>query len=112
MAVIDITGVAKVDEDIAQSLMQTAEAARLLGANVILTGISRQSAQALASVGITSSQMTAVHDLQRGLEEANVLLGLEVITRRELTELRAALREATRELQEIRDAEASETGSQ
>lgn len=111
VAVIDITGVATVDDDIAQSLMQTAGAARLLGASVIFTGITRRTAQALAGLGVSPSQMTAVSDLRRGLEEANTLLGYEVVTRRELTALREAMRELT-ELREAEAAQARQTGTE
>ena len=52
VAVVDITGVAAVDSKVANHLLQTAEAARLMGAIVILTGLSPEVAQSLVSIGV------------------------------------------------------------
>lgn len=50
-AILDITGVRTVDEQVAQALLQAAQAVRLLGASVILTGIRAEVAQALVRLG-------------------------------------------------------------
>lgn len=74
--VIDLTGVPSVDSDIAGRLLKTAEAARLLGAATFLTGISRQLAQALAYLSVDVSTVRTSGDLQSGVEQARVLIGL------------------------------------
>lgn len=50
-AILDITGVRTVDEQVAQALVHAAHAVRLLGASVILTGIRAEVAQALVRIG-------------------------------------------------------------
>ncbi len=51
-AVLDITGVATVDTEVAQHLLKTVNAARLLGAECIISGIRPQVAQTIVSLGI------------------------------------------------------------
>ena len=74
LVVIDITGVAAIDLDVANHLVQTVEAARLMGANAIITGLSSKIAQTLVDLGVDLSMMKTVGDLQGGLEEAERLL--------------------------------------
>jgi rsbT co-antagonist protein RsbR len=76
VVVIDITGVPDIDSHVANHLVQTVEAARLMGARVIITGLSPDIAQTLATIGVDLSMMNAVGDLQGGIEEAERLLGL------------------------------------
>jgi rsbT co-antagonist protein RsbR len=73
VVVIDITGVAEIDREVANHLVQTVEAARLMGAETILTGLSSEIAQTLVDLGVDLARMTAVGDLQGGLEEAERL---------------------------------------
>jgi len=51
-AVLDITGVSTVDTEVAQHLLKTVSAARLLGAECIVCGIRPQVAQTIVSLGI------------------------------------------------------------
>jgi len=78
VVVIDITGVAAMDSNVANHLVQTVEASRLLGATVIVTGLSPEIAQTLVTLGVDLSKVNAVGDLQGGIEEAERLLGYEV----------------------------------
>jgi rsbT co-antagonist protein RsbR len=78
VVVIDITGVAALDASVANHLVQTVDAARLLGATVILTGLSPEIAQTLVNIGVDLGRMTTVGDLQGGIEEAERLLGYKV----------------------------------
>jgi rsbT co-antagonist protein RsbR len=80
VVVIDITGVAAMDATVANHLVQTVEASRLLGANVIVTGLSPEIAQTLVTIGIDLSKMNTVGDLQGGIEQAERLLGYKVAT--------------------------------
>jgi rsbT co-antagonist protein RsbR len=79
VVVIDITGVASIDVTVANHLVQTVEASRLMGASAILTGLSSGIAQTLVDLGVDLGSMRTVGDLQGGLEEAERLLGYRVI---------------------------------
>jgi len=79
VVVIDITGVPSVDSTVANHLVQTVDASRLMGATVILTGLSSEIAQTLVTIGMDLSKMKTVGDLQGGIEEAERLLGYKVI---------------------------------
>jgi rsbT co-antagonist protein RsbR len=85
VVVIDITGVPTIDSTVANNLVLTVEASRLMGAWVIITGLSSEIAQTLVTIGVDLSKVNAVGDLQGGIEEAERLLGYEVITRAEST---------------------------
>jgi rsbT co-antagonist protein RsbR len=79
VVVIDITGVPTVDSTVANHLVQTVDASRLMGAGVIITGLSPEIAQTLVTLGVDLSKVNAVGDLQGGIEEAERLLGYSVI---------------------------------
>jgi anti-anti-sigma regulatory factor len=79
VVVLDITGVPAVDSRVANHLVQTVEAARLMGAAAIVTGLSAEVAQTLVTLGVELSKLNTVGDLQGGLEEAEHLLGYRVI---------------------------------
>ena len=74
--VLDITGVDSVDSAVANHLIQTMTAARLMGAQSILTGISAEVAQALVKIGVAGENMQTSGDLQQGIEIAEKLLGV------------------------------------
>lgn len=74
VVVIDITGVAAIDLTVANHLVQTVEASRLMGADAIITGLSSKIAQTLVDLGVDLSMMRTVGDLQGGLEEAERLI--------------------------------------
>jgi rsbT co-antagonist protein RsbR len=78
VVVIDITGVPEIDSTVANHLVQTVEASRLMGASVIITGLSPEIALTLVTIGVDLSKMNAVGDLQGGIEQAERLLGYEV----------------------------------
>jgi rsbT co-antagonist protein RsbR len=75
VVVIDITGVATIDRTVANNLVQTVEATRLMGASTILTGLSSEIAQTLVDLEVDLGMMRTVGDLQGGLEEAERLAG-------------------------------------
>ena len=78
VVVIDITGVPAVDATVANHLVQTVDASRLMGATVIVTGLSSEIAQTLVTIGVDLAKMKTVGDLQGGIEEAERLLGYKV----------------------------------
>lgn len=79
VVVIDITGVAAMDATVANHLVQTVEASRLLGATVIVTGLSPEIAQTIVNIGVDLGKMNTVGDLQGGIEQAERLLGYKVV---------------------------------
>src|SRR6266508_3415767 len=79
VVVIDITGVAAMDASVANHLVLTVDASRLMGANVIVPGLSSEIAQTLVTIGVDLGKINAVGDLQGGIEEAERLLGYKVV---------------------------------
>ncbi len=73
VVVVDITGVPVVDTRVANHLVQTVDAARLMGAELIVTGLSAEVAQALVALGVDLGKVNTVGDLRGGLEEADRL---------------------------------------
>jgi rsbT co-antagonist protein RsbR len=78
VVVMDLTGVPEVDDAVANHLVQTVEAARLVGADVIVTGVAPEIAQTLVTIGVDLGKMSTIGDLQGGIEEAEKLLGYMV----------------------------------
>jgi rsbT co-antagonist protein RsbR len=70
VVVIDITGVPEIDMPVADHLVQAVRASGLMGARVIITGLSAEIAQTLVNLGVDLSMMQSVGDLQGGIEEA------------------------------------------
>ncbi len=70
VAILDITGVAIVDTQVANALLQAAQAVKLLGARVILTGIRPEVAQTLVGLGVDLSAIITRSTLQAGIAEA------------------------------------------
>ena len=69
-AILDITGVQILDTQIANVLIQAAQAVKLLGAQVILTGIRPTMAQTLVSLGVDLSSIVTRSTLERGIAYA------------------------------------------
>lgn len=67
LAILDITGVPVVDTHVAQALISAAQAVKLLGAKVILTGIKPQIAQTLVELGIDLRGIATRATLQDGV---------------------------------------------
>src|SRR5581483_2328224 len=78
VVVMDITGVPTVDSAIANHLLQTVQAARLMGAIVIVSGLSPEVAHALVRLGVDLGTVQTVGTLQDGIEAAEQLLGYAV----------------------------------
>lgn len=68
--IIDITGVVSMDEQVSGYLLKTAQAARLLGAECSLVGISPIIAQSLVHIGVEWSSVRTFSNLQAGLQHA------------------------------------------
>ena len=78
VVVMDVTGVATIDSRVANHLVQTCAAARLMGARVIISGVSAEVAQSLVVLGVELRMLSTVGDLQGGIEDAERLLGYTV----------------------------------
>jgi rsbT co-antagonist protein RsbR len=76
--ILDIAGVPIVDTRVANHLLQTTEAVRLLGASTVLTGISPQVAQTMVQLGVDLSKMYTRASLEEGLELALSLTGRSI----------------------------------
>ena len=81
VVVMDVTGVLAVDTKVANHLLQTVAAARLMGAKVIVTGLSADVSQTLVNLGVDLVGLQTIGDLQGGIEEAERLIGYEVFLR-------------------------------
>ena len=77
-AVLDITGVPTVDTEVAQHLLKTVNAARLLGAECIVSGIRPQVAQTIVSLGIEFGDIATKATLADALAYALGRAGLRV----------------------------------
>lgn len=75
VAIIDITGVPTVDTAVAQHLMQTVNAVRLMGADCVISGIRPPIAQTIAQLGIDLSKILTRATLADALSEAIKLTG-------------------------------------
>lgn len=73
--IVDITGVPTVDTAVAEHLLKTTKAARLVGARALLVGISPQVAQTLVRLGVSLSEVATFPDLRSGLDHALRSLG-------------------------------------
>lgn len=78
---LDITAVPVVDTAVAQHLLETVTAARLLGAEVLIVGLSASTAMTIVHLGIDLAGVTTRTTLAKGLELAFARLGLAVVRR-------------------------------
>ena len=81
IAILDITGVPTVDTLVAQHLLKTVAAARLMGADCIISGIRPQIAQTIVHLGVDLSQVITKATLADAFAVALKRAGL-VVTRR------------------------------
>jgi anti-anti-sigma regulatory factor len=72
--VVDVTGVPEIDEVAAGELIAAVAGARMMGAGVIVSGLSADIAQTLVQAGVDLEAMISAGDLQSGIELARGLL--------------------------------------
>jgi rsbT co-antagonist protein RsbR len=78
MAILDISGVPTVDSMVAQHLIKTITATRLMGAECIISGIRPEIAQTIVQLGIDLSRVITKATLASALKHAFTVLALEV----------------------------------
>jgi rsbT co-antagonist protein RsbR len=83
VVVMDITGVPAVDSKVANHLIQTVEAAGLMGATVVISGMSAEVAQAVVSLGVDFSRFITVGDLKSAFEETSRILRYRIVQEEE-----------------------------
>ncbi|MDY7042008.1 MAG: HAMP domain-containing protein [Chloroflexota bacterium] len=79
VALLDVTGVPTLDETAARSLVHMTRATRLLGAEVIVVGVTPQVANALEALGLDLTTLTTRTNLQGGIEYALQRTGRRVV---------------------------------
>ncbi|MDI3285478.1 AAA family ATPase [Polyangium sp. 15x6] len=75
VVIIDITGVKVMDTAVASTLLRTAGALKLLGAEAMLTGLSREVAQTLICLGLDLGSIVTMGTLRSGIARALKLRG-------------------------------------
>jgi anti-anti-sigma regulatory factor len=80
--ILDITGVATVDAEVASYLVSAARACRLLGSEVALVGVRIRVAQILVQLSVDLSEVITHANLQAGLAWAFERRGLRVTSRK------------------------------
>jgi rsbT co-antagonist protein RsbR len=83
-AVIDITGVPAVDTEVAQHLLKTVVAARLMGAQCVISGIRPQIAQTIVTLGIEFGDIVSKASLSDALAYALKQSGVVVVGKNQL----------------------------
>ena len=81
VAILDVTGIPTIDTSVARHILQTVNAGRLLGTQVILTGISPVMAQTLTQLGVDFSEIITRGSLQSAVKDALRILGQRVTSR-------------------------------
>jgi rsbT co-antagonist protein RsbR len=88
VAILDITGVRTMDTLVANHLIKTVTAARLMGARCILTGVSPAIAQTMVQLGIDLSQITTRAQMSDGVRLALEMIGKQIVSSSTLAHLR------------------------
>lgn len=82
IAIIDITGVPTVDTLVAQHLLKTVAAARLMGADCIISGIRPQIAQTIVHLGVNLSEVITKATMADAFKEALKQSGLTIVNKK------------------------------
>ncbi|AKB77126.1 RsbR, positive regulator of sigma-B [Methanosarcina horonobensis HB-1 = JCM 15518] len=80
LAILDLTGVPVVDTAVARHIIKTVNAAKMLGAQTILTGFSPEVSQTLVTLGVDLSNITTCGSLKTGISKAFSLIGKKVVS--------------------------------
>ena len=78
LVIIDVTGVASIDTEVAGHIVKTVQAANLLGARCVLTGIRPEVAQTMIHLGLDFERFATKRDIQEGLKFGLEQMGYEI----------------------------------
>lgn len=81
VAILDISGVPMVDTTVAQYLMKTMQAAKLMGADCIISGIRPEIAQTMVHLGIDLAEVKTKSSMSRALSEALETMQLTIVSK-------------------------------
>ena len=79
VCIIDITGVQTVDTQVAQHLLRTAAAVRLMGAHCIISGISPKIAQTMVQLGVDVGEVSTRSSIRSALTDALTKVGVAIL---------------------------------
>lgn len=83
IAILDISGVPAVDSLVAQHLIKTVSATRLMGAECIISGIRPEIAQTVVHLGIDLSGVITKSTLASALKTAFIMMQLQVVSKKQ-----------------------------
>ena len=75
VAILDVTGVPFIDTSVARHILQAVEGAKILGAEVIVSGFSPEAAQTLAQLGVDFSSLRTSGSLKAAMQRAFEIVG-------------------------------------
>ncbi|MDC0669869.1 STAS domain-containing protein [Nannocystis radixulma] len=82
LLLLDVSGVAKIDQEVVDHLLRTTRAVRLLGCEVVLIGIAAEFARTIATLAVDYRDLTVRRSLQDGFAYALATMGLAIAAAR------------------------------